>query len=122
MRCFQLTTGERVRNGFKYTIVMIDVIRIEEADIISGRRLDALVHRVVEALVALGNQRRDAISVFIEYFQRAIAGFAIYDDVFDIRKCLIVYGLHRFRDGGARIQANGNDGKFHELRLKITMT
>ena len=69
-----------------------DVVGVQKPDDIAGGAIKTFVHGIVDAFVALRDEIGDAGSVGPKALERAVGGFAVDDDILDVRVAL---GDHR---------------------------
>ena len=100
-------------------IIGVYVVGIEKTDHLPRRQADALVHRIVDALVGLRDDRVDAIPVLGEDIDRSIGGLAINDDMLEIAVGLAHDTADRILNRVDIVETDCNDRDFHEFVLKL---
>jgi len=73
-------TLHKVRRGNPTQVVS----RVQVADVFSGRRGDALIHRIIESGILFTEPVIDLIAPALQKIERSIARAAIYDNDFSI--------------------------------------
>jgi hypothetical protein len=80
--------------------------------------MNALVHRVLDPFVRLGDEIHDAAVVFFHDVDDPIRGPAIEDHVLDVPVPLPANTADRVLDGVGTVEADGDDRDPHRMRIQ----
>ena len=87
-----------------------NVVGVDRYDDIARGAADALVESIADALVALGDDNVDAVTISVHNVQCAVSGETIYDDVLAVGIILVDNAPDGPLNGGCTIVADGYDG------------
>lgn len=100
----------------QHVVIVVVIVRIQEADNLAGSHGDALVHGVIDAIVLLGNPAHAALVFFrilADDFHSIISAATVHNDVLHIGMRLAQHAFEGVADGGGAVEAGCDDGDFH---------
>ena len=109
---------ERPRDVRKGMVGLEHVVRVEDAHHVAGRHRDALVHGVVEAVVALRYEAEVAVGPGparrLHERERPVRRRAVHDNVLEVDPLLGEGRLERGGDGVLRVADDGDQRDLHQ--------
>lgn len=100
----------------QHMVIVVVIVRIQEADNLAGSHGDALVHGVIDAIVLLGNPAHAALVFFrilTDDFHGIISAATVHNDVLHISMHLAQHAFEGVAYGGGAVEAGCDDGDFH---------
>ncbi len=101
-------------------VPVIEIIRIDDADNVSGCHPDALVDSIIHAFVRLGNPSQTLTEqglVFPNDIYRTIGTPAINNQILKVRIPLFQHAFNRVPDGFGAIKGDCNDREPHGIEI-----